>query len=444
MSTATSQASDRESDAVPPGYKQTDVGVIPEDWAVDTVASVTPRRSRYGIVDGPFGSNLKTIHYRTTGVPIVTSGYVTEGTFRADNYLYVDEEKFEQEKRSAVAPGDIVMAKIGARCGASAILPTWHATGILSGNTLKITVDETRHSTFFIWQLLWNLYSSGNIEALKSVGAQPAVSMPSLKAHLVQLPPRPEQRAIAAALADIDDLISALISHISKKQDIKQAMMQQLLTGRTRLPGFDGEWHRHTLGELGLFMKGRGIRRDDVRDRGVACIRYGEIYTRYDNHTDHLPSRVSESVALTALSIRSGDLLFAGSGEIAEEIGKCVAYVGDEEAVAGGDIVVLRPKGSYDPLFLGHAFNNGTVASQKARLGQGDAVVHISATALSQVECEIPEASEQRAIGSVLRDIDNEIDLLTVRLKKAGDLKIGMMQELLTGRTRLPVLEVAV
>ena len=96
---------------VPPGYKRTEVGVIPEDWEVDTLASVTPRGMQHAIVDGPFGSNLKRIHYRTSGVPIITSGYVTEGVFRANGYLYVDEDKFKLERRSAVAAGDIVMAK---------------------------------------------------------------------------------------------------------------------------------------------------------------------------------------------------------------------------------------------------------------------------------------------------------------------------------------------
>ena len=140
---------------IKPGYKRTEVGVIPEDWYVDTVESVTPRGGRNGIVDGPFGSNLKTIHYRKSGIPIITSGYVTEGRFFAESYLYVDKEKFDQEKRSAVKAGDIVMAKIGARCGASAILPEYHEVGILSGNALKITVDQSRHSTSYVWQVLW-------------------------------------------------------------------------------------------------------------------------------------------------------------------------------------------------------------------------------------------------------------------------------------------------
>src|SRR5262245_59406658 len=117
-----------------PAYVETEVGMIPDDWSLDTLASITPPNVKNGIVDGPFGSNLKTIHYRKSGIPIITSGYVTEGIFQGTDYLYVDEEKFRQEKRSAVSPGDIVMAKIGARCGASAILPRSHETGILSEN----------------------------------------------------------------------------------------------------------------------------------------------------------------------------------------------------------------------------------------------------------------------------------------------------------------------
>jgi type I restriction enzyme S subunit len=112
------------------GYKQTEVGSIPEEWDVNTLESITPKNRQYGIVDGPFGSNLKTIHYRKSGIPIISSGFVTEGIFKASEYIYVDKEKFIQERRSAVNSGDIVMAKIGARCGASAILPENHKKGM--------------------------------------------------------------------------------------------------------------------------------------------------------------------------------------------------------------------------------------------------------------------------------------------------------------------------
>jgi type I restriction enzyme S subunit len=258
---------------VKPGYKQTEVGVIPEDWDAVPISSLTPQNRKNGIVDGPFGSNLKTIHYRTSGIPIITSGYVTDGKFHAEKYLYVDRSKFLEEKRSAVQPGDIVMAKIGERCGASAILPHTHETGILSGNALKITVDELRHSTSFVWQMLWNLHVSGKLEVLRTVGAQPALSMANLKRFKISVPPtKAEQVSIATALSDVDGLLGGLDRLIAKKRDLKQAAMQQLLTGQTRLPGFHGEWNMHRIGQLGETYG--GLTGKTKADFGLGSARY--------------------------------------------------------------------------------------------------------------------------------------------------------------------------
>jgi type I restriction enzyme S subunit len=209
------------------GYKQTEVGVIPSDWTVVSIENLTPYGRKYGIVDGPFGSNLKTIHYRKSGIPIITSGYVTDGKFFAADYLYVDLEKFKQEKRSSVVGGDIVMAKIGERCGASAILPLNHGQGILSGNALKITIDEEKNVTNLIWQILWNYHKRGDFELLKTTGAQPAISMANLKKFKIPLPStRAEQTAIATALSDTDQYITHLEKLIAKKRNIKHEVVR--------------------------------------------------------------------------------------------------------------------------------------------------------------------------------------------------------------------------
>ena len=252
-----------------------------------------------------------------------------------------------------------------------------------------------------------------------------------------RVPGPEEQRCIAEVLSNTDELIVSLERLIAKKREIKQGAMQQLLTGRTRLPGFDGEWDRVALGSLGAFSKGRGIKRDDVQAKGMPCVRYGEIYTRYGDYVERPISYVSPTVAETALPIRSRDLLFAGSGETAEEIGMCVAFIG-KQAVAGGDIIALRPRPGNDPVFLAGLLNQPPAQGQKARLAQGDAVVHISSGALASIELAVPELDEQEAIGQVMRDMDAEIKALETRLAKTRDVKQGMMQELLTGRTRLP------
>ena len=207
---------------------------------------------------------------------------------------------------------------------------------------------------------------------------------------------------------------------------------------RTEVGVVPDDWEVKSLGEIGNFSKGKGIKRNDVSDEGVGCIRYGELYTRYNNYVLKPVSRIPQSVAASALPIMQGDLLFAGSGETAEEIGKCVAYLCEEEAYAGGDIVVLRPSG-HNSLYLGHLLNHDAVAQQKARFGQGDAVVHVSARNLAMVKLPLPpEKGEQDAIAGVLSDVDGLIGGLDKLIAKKRDIKLAAMQQLLTGKTRLP------
>ena len=207
--------------------------------------------------------------------------------------------------------------------------------------------------------------------------------------------------------------------------------------GKMPLLSFSGEWETRRLAELGRFSKGRGIKREDVSYEGLACVRYGELYTQYDSYIKEAVSRVPSSVAATALPITTGDLLFAGSGETAEEIGRCAAYLGKEKAYAGGDIIVLTPV-NQNSKYLGHLMNYSTVAVQKARMGQGDAVVHISTNNLAQVQIELPPIAEQNAIAEVLSDVDGLIGALDALIAKKRAIKQATMQQLLTGRIRLP------
>ena len=266
------------------------------------------------------------------------------------------------------------------------------------------------------------------------------------RAHIASvemlLPGLQEQCAIAEALSDFDLWLNGLDRLIVKKRDLKQAAMQQLLTGQTRLPGFHGEWEVKQLKEIGDFLKGSGVKRDDAQSGPLACVRYGEIYTTHHDYVRTFRSWVSSEVAATATRLECGDLLFAGSGETKEEIGKCVAILSEIEAYAGGDIVILRPR-SIDSLFFGYALNMPTVVRQKTSFGQGDAVVHISAGALASLTVDVPSIEEQAAIATVLSDMDAEIAALEARRDKTQDLKQAMMHELLTGEIRLVQTEVA-
>jgi type I restriction enzyme S subunit len=278
------------------------------------------------------------------------------------------------------------------------------------------------------------------VEAMTAKSSVDSVRMETIAGMPIPLPPLSEQKRIAEALSDVDDLILAIERVLAKKRDVRLSATLQLFLGETRLPGFAGEWTVHTLRSLGTFLKGRGIKRDDVQTRGVPCIRYGELYTRYVGYVSHPVACVSPDVAASALPLVTGDLLFTASGETAAEIGTCVAYTGQLGAVAGGDIIVLRAHGQ-DPVFLAGLMNASGMVEQKSRLGQGDAVAHISAHALGGIAVKLPAIEEQRAIAAVVRDLDSDINALEARLAKTQDIKQGMMQELLIGRRRLRELE---
>jgi len=285
-------------------------------------------------------------------------------------------------------------------------------------------------------EFLFYTLSYLRLASVVDVTSVPQINNKHITPFNIPFPALLEQRAIAEALSDVDGLIAALDKLIAKKRAIKQAAMQQLLTGKTRLPGFSGEWETKRLGEIGKFLKGKGITRAQAQSGPFPCVRYGEIYTDHNDYIRKFKSWISAEVAATATPLKQGDILFAGSGETKDEIGKCVAFLNDIEAYAGGDIVILRPR-NVDSLFLGYALNSPNINRQKASKGQGDAVVHINARALADVTLALPKKAEQTAIAAVLFDMDAEIEALERRRDKVKQIKQGMMQQLLTGRIRL-------
>lgn len=198
------------------------------------------------------------------------------------------------------------------------------------------------------------------------------------------------------------------------------------------------DWDIVPMAALGTFSKGQGVRKNEAASGDIPCIRYGEIYTHHHDVIRNFNSWISAVVAKASKRLKKGDLLFAGSGETKEEIGKCIAFVGDEEAYAGGDIIILSPtKG--DSKFFGYIFNAPVITRQKASKGQGDAVVHIGANALSSIKIPLPPTkAEQEAIAAALSDADALIESLEQLLAKKRQIKQGAMQELLTGKKRLP------
>lgn len=334
--------------------------------------------------------------------------------------------------------GELVFARTGASVGKSYLYDPRDGDLVYAGFLINVAPDPARLNPKYLSLIAqtkryWDWVTRTSVRS-----GQPGINGREYAQFPIVLPDIATQNEIADAMTHVDDLIAALERIIVKRQAIKQGVIQRLLTGKIRLPGFAEPWLTTTLASLGVFLKGRGIRRNDVRKSGIPCVRYGELYTTFQDYTTETKSYVSPDVSTTALPLRIGDLLFAGSGETREEIGKCVAYLGSTPAVVGGDVIVLRGD-RCNPIYLALLANTPKVASQKARAGQGDAVVHIYSHGLAAIEVTVPARTEQDAIAQVIVDVDREIYLLRQRLDKARDIKTGMMQKLLTGRTRLHV-----
>lgn len=341
-----------------------------------------------------------------------------------------------------LSPGELVFARTGASVGKSYLYDTRDGDLVYAGFLINVAPDPKQLNPKYLALFAQTKEYWDWIARTSARSGQPGVNSREYAELPISLPEIATQDAIASAMTDVDDLIYALERLMIKKQTIKQGMTQQLLTGKIRLPGFTEQWTSTTLGSLGAFLRGRGVKRDDVRSGGIPCIRYGELYAEFDNYTSQTRSFVTPGVAATALPLRRDDLLFAGSGETREEIGKCVAYLGPTPAVAGGDVIVLRGD-RFNSIYLALLANSPEVGSQKARAGQGDAVVHIYSHALAAIEVNLPPRDEQDAIAQIITDANCETAALSRRLNKTRNIKQGMMQELLTGRTRLPVREAA-
>lgn len=249
-----------------------------------------------------------------------------------------------------------------------------------------------------------------------------------------------EQRLISDALTTVDDLIASLERLIGKKQAIKHGMMQQLLTGKTRLPGFDGEWAQTSMGESGLFS-GAGVdKTSNTGEPPVRLLNYVDVYREEFVYPDTPRQMVTASaVKQRQCDIQAGDVFFTPTSETPDDIGRSAVSLQDAPgAVYSYHLVRWRPRDYWDPIFLGFAFNAEFFRSQVVALASGSGARYvISMPGFRSLKISQPPVEEQAAIGRVLRDSSIQIEILTNRLTKVRSIKQGMMQELLTGRTRL-------
>ena len=356
-------------------------------------------------------------------------------------YVLSDDERF------CLRENDIVLARTGASVGKSYLYNNKDGKLIFAGFLIKISVDPQKADARFVFECLHTKHYWDWIRSESTRSGQPGVNGKQYASFELQFPPLPEQRLIAAALSDTDAYIAALEKLIAKKRLIKQGAMQELLTGKRRLPGFRGEWVEKSIGELFDISGGLSASRAQLLDIGYPYLHYGDIHGSYKTFVDvcledNIPcldiplSRVSKASLL-----QDGDVVFVDASEDDEGASRHIVIrnVDDIPFISGLHTIVAK---AIDSMLCNRyrefCFQTAAVKAQFRFYAVGTKVVGVSKTSIKEITLYFPiDRNEQTAIAEVLSDMDAEVDALTAKLEKVRQIKQGMMSELLTGRIRL-------
>ena len=257
---------------------------------------------------------------------------------------------------------------------------------------------------------------------------------------LIPIPPIPEQERIAEVLSDVDSMISLLEKLIAKKKAVKQGAMQELLTGKKRLPGFDREWNKINLAKKSK-IKARigwqGLTTNEYLDSGYSYLVTGTDFVNgkidWDNCHYVAKDRFDQD---KNIQIQNDDILITKDGSL----GKTALVKGlDKPATLNSGVFVIRPiQESYDPAFVYYILSSFVFKDFLDHLSAGSTIIHLYQKDISKFEFLMPPTiEEQTAIASIFLDMDNEIEALERKLEKTRQIKQGMMQQLLTGKIRL-------
>lgn len=406
------------------GYKQTEVGVIPDDWDVKELGKLCSFTQGVQI---PQSRQLK---FNKNGY--IRYLYIRD--FFTDNFEWYVQDLFPSK---VMEVNDIMMVNTGNTTGSVYS----GAKGVLSNNAFRIGYNKVKLFRDYLFFLLTSSIVQDRLKALFNSAGQPHVGHGNIARVKIPIPPTMiEQTAIAQVLSDVDVLISSLEKLIAKKQYIKQGAMQQLLTGKKRLLGFSEEWEAKRFGDLGSTYG--GLSGKTKQDFGNGSARYITFLNIMNNVV--IDPKQFEFVKISPSERQNqalkGDLFFNGSSETPEEVGMCAVLLAEVKNVFLNSFCFgfrLYHGAKADGVFLAYFFRSNEGRELLYSLAQGATRYNLSKRSLLKLEFQIPRLDEQRAIATVLSDMDADIEALERKLSKYRMVKQGMMQELLTGKKRL-------
>ena len=420
---------------VKPGYTLTEVGVIPEDWdavLLDRVANRGSGHTPNKKIQAYWNGDIKWISLKDSD--------------RLDNrfvYDTCDKVTFKGIANSSAVlhPAGTVVLSRDAGVGKSAIMSDSMA---VSQHFIAWYWDNTLYNLFLYY---WLQFKKKEFERIAIGSTIKTIGLGYFRILRIPYPNIAEQRVIAEALSDADALIESLEQLITKKRQIKQGAMQELLTGKKRLPGFSGEWEVKQLGDLFSFSGGYSASRDQLSSEGHCYLHYGDIHgsskmiiDAKDDYQNIPKLNVPLKRIVSNSLLEDGDVVFVDASEDDEGTSKYIVVVNKDDIpfIAGLHTIVAKSK--TDELtheYRHYCFQTASVHQQFLFFAVGTKVSGISKSNIPKLTLPVPPYPEQAAIAEILMDMDAEIEVLLVKLEKARLIKQGMMPNLLTGKIRL-------
>lgn len=421
---------------VKPEYKQTDSGKIPKDWEVKTLHTIATITSGKRLPEGYSVTNKATPH------PYIRVTDMRPGTIETRDIKYVPLGAYPSIKNYRIFKEDIFISVAGSLGVVGKIPPELDGAN-LTENANRIS--EIRCNRDYLLHCLMSSRIQNEINSNQTIGAQPKLALSRIRNFRIPIPKKlEEQHAIATAINDMNEFLERLNTLITKKRAIKQATMQQLLSEKTRFPGFKESWKEFTLGEHLTFLKnGINSRAELSGNKGVRYLHYGDIHTSpttiLDAQIKQMPF-LSHDKAIQLDRLKNGDLVFVDVSEDITGIGKSIEIKNAEniEIVSGLHTIATR----FDKRVLADGFKSylqfiPRFQRHLQKLAAGTKVYATNRSHISSARLKLPDVEEQIAISSLLFDMESEVTALEVHYSKTLTLKQAMMQELLTGRTRL-------
>jgi type I restriction enzyme S subunit len=407
-------------------YKQTDIGAIPSSWSLTSLENICAAPITYGIVQcGPHIEN---------GIPYIRVSDMNRRELDVSGMLRTSPAIAARFSRSRVQEGDVVYALRG-NIGEVRTVGSPVAGANLTQGTARLSPNNLVRTPYLLWSLR-SLTSLRQAELEAKGSTFREITLASLRRIQLPIPPLSEQDSIAEALSDADALVESLEQLVIKKRNLKQGAMQELLAGKTRLPGFKEKWGTHSVSEYFEFVSTRNAELND----NVVTISAQQGFVRQE---EFFKKRVASKVLENYYLIQRGNFAYNRSYSNGYPFGAIKRLTKYAKGVVTTLYIcfALKPDADADPSFFEHYFEAGLLNSGLATVtnegGRAHGLLNITKADFFSRELNCPSGTEQTAIAAILCDMDAEIAALEAKLGKARHLKQGMMQELLTGKVRL-------